>query len=55
MGVPDLVIEILSKGNRKYDLYDKMDVYEKEGVKEYWVVDYKTKWCKGFANSENGF
>ena len=48
MGAPDLVIEILSKGNRKYDLKDKKDVYEQSGVKEYWVVDPETKWCEGF-------
>ncbi len=52
-GTPDLVIEILSKGNEKYDLIEKKMVYEKAGVKEYWVVDPKTKWCEGFI-LENG-
>lgn len=55
MGVPDLVIEILSKRNRNYDLNDKMQVYEKEGVKEYWVIDYKTKVCTGFLLKDNKF
>lgn len=53
MGVPDLVIEILSKGNQKYDLNEKKLVYETAGVKEYWAVDPKTKWCEGFI-LENG-
>jgi Uma2 family endonuclease len=53
MGAPDLVIEILSKGNKNYDLNKKKAVYEAEGVKEYWVVNYKTKWCEGFF-LENG-
>lgn len=48
MGAPDLVIEILSKGNEKYDLTEKKAVYEASGVKEYWVVDPSTKWCEGF-------
>ncbi len=47
-GSPDLVIEILSKGNRKTDLTKKRNVYETSGVKEYWVADPDTKWCEGF-------
>lgn len=38
-GAPDLVIEILSPTTAKYDLEDKKDVYERYGVKEYWIVD----------------
>jgi Uma2 family endonuclease len=38
-GAPDLVIEILSPSNSKYDLKVKKDVYERYGVKEYWIVD----------------
>ncbi len=48
MGAPDLIIEVLSKGNEKYDLTKKKTVYEVSGVKEYWVVDPTTKWCEGF-------
>lgn len=48
MGAPDLVIEILSKGNEKYDLNEKKTVYEVSGVQEYWVIDPTTKWCEGF-------
>jgi Uma2 family endonuclease len=48
MGAPDLVVEVLSKGSQKYDLNDKKVGYETSGVKEYWVVDPKTKWCEGF-------
>jgi Uma2 family endonuclease len=55
IGAPDLIIEILSKGNRKYDLKDKKDVYEQSGVKEYWVVDPETKWCEGFVLTGNKF
>ncbi len=41
-GAPDLIIEILST-NRKYDIEDKKAVYEKFGVKEYFIVDPATK------------
>ncbi len=47
-GAPELIIEILSKGNQKYDLNEKKTVYGASGVKEYWVVDPQTKWCEGF-------
>jgi Uma2 family endonuclease len=38
-GAPDLVVEILSPATAYYDLRHKMRVYEKSGVKEYWIVD----------------
>lgn len=38
IGAPDLIIEILSKGNNKKELQNKYEVYEESGVKEYWVV-----------------
>jgi Uma2 family endonuclease len=47
-GAPDLVVEILSKGTKDFDLTKKKKVYEKSGVKEYWVVDTQTKICTGF-------
>lgn len=39
IGAPDIVVEILSKGNSKKELQYKYDVYEESGVKEYWVVN----------------
>ena len=38
-GVPELVIEIASKGTRKRDETIKRRLYERVGVSEYWVVD----------------
>ena len=42
-GAPDLVIEILSPGNTKTEINYKLELYEENEVKEYWVVypDYK--------------
>ena len=42
-GAPDLVIEILSISTRKRDFGIKKNVYEKYGVKEYWIVDPRAK------------
>ena len=38
-GAPDLVVEILSPSTTSRDWRDKMDIYERHGVTEYWVVD----------------
>ena len=48
-GVPDLIVEILSPGNKDHDLITKKDLYEKFGVKEYWIVDPETKLILGFS------
>lgn len=37
-GAPDLIVEILSYSTAKKDLNEKFNLYEKSGVKEYWVV-----------------
>ena len=38
-GVPELVVEIASKGTRKRDETIKRRLYERAGVTEYWVLD----------------
>ena len=38
-GAPDLVVEVLSPSTGRYDRGRKKDVYEKHGVREYWLVN----------------
>ena len=47
-GSPDLLIEILSPGNSGYDTVKKKELYERFGVKEYWIVNPETKQTQGF-------
>jgi len=54
-GAPDVVVEILSPSTAYYDLTEKKDVYERVGVKEYWIVDPKRKTFEIYSNSEEGF
>lgn len=54
-GVPDLLVEILSPGNKDHDLITKKDLYEKVGVKEYWVVDPDTRLALVFSLNESQY
>jgi Uma2 family endonuclease len=38
-GAPDLLVEILSPSTSKKDLNEKFRLYERNDVREYWVVD----------------
>ena len=43
VGVPDLVVEILSPSTAHYDRTTKFNAYLKAGVREFWVIDPITK------------
>ena len=38
--VPRFVMEVLSKSTEKYDRGEKMEIYRKMEVDEYWIVDW---------------
>ena len=38
-GVPDMVAEVFSRSTMKRDIGIKKDIYERNGVKEYWMID----------------
>jgi Uma2 family endonuclease len=53
-GPPALVIEILSKGTWKTDEHVKRRLFERGGVREYWLVDPELDLVKVFRRHSNG-
>jgi len=53
-GLPELVVEILSPSTTKKDQHEKFSLYEKRGVREYWVVDPIGAWICLYVRNETG-
>lgn len=51
-GVPDLLVEVVSKGSVARDYVEKKNDYEKFGVKEYWIVDSLNETIWIYAKNE---
>jgi len=49
MGVPDLVVEILSPGTYRTDRGAKFKLYQRLGVAEYWIADPRGKTIEVYA------
>lgn len=54
-GAPDLVVEVVSMGTAKRDRGDKMKLYERCGVREYWLVDARTHSVEIYTSLERDF
>jgi Uma2 family endonuclease len=52
-GIPNLIIEILSPSTAKTDRLLKFNIYEKFGVKEYWIVEPDMKLLSVFILQDN--
>ena len=48
-GAPDLVIEVLSPSTTRHDRFTKFNLYQRAGVREYWIVDPAGKSVQVFA------
>ncbi|MCI8892495.1 MAG: Uma2 family endonuclease [Eubacterium sp.] len=43
LGVPRFIMEVLSDATEQYDRTEKMELYKKVEVAEYWLVDWRKK------------
>lgn len=53
MGAPDLIVEVLSPGTRRFDRNRKLRAYETAGVCEAWLVDPSSSTVIVFAGKDN--
>jgi len=54
-GAPDIVVEVLSPSTITKDTIIKRDMYEKYGVKEYWIVDPENEEIFVYDNRKDRF
>jgi Uma2 family endonuclease len=54
-GAPDLVIEVLSPSTARRDRGVKFDVYERHGVREYWLIDLEAQFVEVYRHEDGAF
>lgn len=54
-GAPDLVVEVGSASTRRRDLRDKLHLYERRGVQEYWFVDPELETVAVYRHEDGRF
>ncbi len=54
-GAPDLVVEIISEGSRKRDVITKRGIYERYGVRFYWLVDPEEETVRVFELKDGAY
>jgi Uma2 family endonuclease len=52
-GAPDLVVEILSPYTSRRDMVEKLRLYERHGVVEYWVIDPGNRYIHVYVRGSN--
>jgi Uma2 family endonuclease len=54
-GVPDLVVEILSRSTQARDRGIKMRRYARSGIPQYWIVDPRARTLEAYQLGEHGY
>lgn len=53
-GAPDLIIEILSPSSLRHDRLVKLNLYQRAGVREYWIADPENRSVMVFLPDSSG-
>lgn len=53
-GTPDWIIEVLSPSSTLHDMDTKRSLYEKHGVKEYWIIHPEDRWVMVYTLDAQG-
>jgi Uma2 family endonuclease len=53
MGVPTLVVEIISESTLSKDFIKKLDLYMSTGVREYWIINPLNREVSVYLFEEN--
>ncbi|MBU3191528.1 Uma2 family endonuclease [Clostridium bowmanii] len=54
VGVPTLAVEVLEPSTTSRDYIEKMDLYMRFGVQEYWIISPRSKTVEMFTLQQNG-
>lgn len=54
LGAPDWVVEIISPWTMKKDLHEKFTLYERHGVREYWLIDPASRTMQVYRHEPPG-
>lgn len=54
-GAPDLVIEVISPSTSRHDRDVKFRLYERHGVREYWIVEPEAAFIEVYRLNEGAF
>jgi Uma2 family endonuclease len=53
-GTPDFLVEILSPTSLKRDVHEKFVLYERFGVREYWIINPRERYINVFTLQSDG-
>lgn len=53
-GAPEMIIEILSPSTKRHDRLTKLNLYQRAGVREYWIVDPLNQGVTVFLRDDTG-
>ena len=54
-GAPDLAVEVTSVSTARLDRKVKLDAYERAGVREYWIVNPRTRFVEVYALEQSEY